>query len=497
MSVKHSLIASTAFLAFSLPANAEITPAEVWTNMQTYYANAGLTVTAQSETDGDDIILSDVLVTSPRDTGDITFNIPKISLERDGDGVEVTMSETMTVNIPTTSIDGTSAETLVTLTQKGLISNISGNVDDMNIDFETSEAVIETSGSKVAGEAVPMVLRVALEGLKGNEVLKSGDMTKVTSDFTVDLITYTMTGATPPVSGEEGAAPSTFNTSGAFEKAVVNFEMTSPAGVQSTPISEALESGFSTKGTFKFGKSTGKSEVDTPNGPMLTESATESSNLVFALDKTGAQYSATGLGAVLDMTFPGFPMPVHAELASMGAGLKVPMVANGESAPVGMDLRMENLTVNEELWGLFDPSKKLPRTPATVILALEGMAKLTADITDPASIAPGTVPFELENLSLTELKIALLGADLTGTGAMTMDNTQPVPVPSGAVDLRLEGGNGLIDKLVETGLVPAEQLMGIRMMLGLFAVPAGDDVMTSKIEMRDDGGVYANGQRLR
>jgi hypothetical protein len=39
--------------------------------------------------------------------------------------------------------------------------------------------------------------------------------------------------------------------------------------------------------------------------------------------------------------------------------------------------------------------------------------------------------------------------------------------------------------------------MGARMMMGLFAVPAGDDVLTSVIEVNEQGHVLANGQRLK
>jgi hypothetical protein len=497
MSVKQSLIASTALVVFAVPASAAITPAEAWTSMQTYYANAGFTVTAQREDDGDDLILRDMVITSARETGDVTFNIPELSLERDGDGVDLTMSDTMTVNIPTIAPDGSSAETLVTLTQKGLAADITGEADDMNIDFKSSEIVVETSGSRTADDPIPMVLRMAFDGLKGTETVKTGDMTEVTADFTVDSISYTMTGATPPASDDIGAAPTTFNSNGSLENAVVNFELVTPADLESATMTEAVQNGLRTKGALKFGKSSGGSEVETANGMMKTQTTSEGSNLNFSLDASGGQYSANSLHAVLDLTLPDFPLPVHAEMASAGAAMKFPTMPGNEASPVGIDLRLENLTVNEELWGLFDPSKKLPRSPATVIVALDGMARLTGDFTDSASDMTQKPPFELESMSLTELKIALMGADLTGTGTMTMDNTQPMPVPAGAVDLRLEGGNALIDNLVETGLVPSEQLMGIRMMLGLFAVPAGDDVMTSKIEMREDGGVYANGQRLR
>ncbi|MEO1365292.1 MAG: DUF2125 domain-containing protein, partial [Pseudomonadota bacterium] len=96
-----------------------------------------------------------------------------------------------------------------------------------------------------------------------------------------------------------------------------------------------------------------------------------------------------------------------------------------------------------------------------------------------------------------------LGAKLTGAGDFTFDNSDLVtfdglPRPKGAVDLSLVGGNGLLDKLVAMGLVPEDQAMGARMMMGLFAVPGeAEDTLTSKIEVNDEGHVLANGQRLR
>ena len=73
-----------------------------------------------------------------------------------------------------------------------------------------------------------------------------------------------------------------------------------------------------------------------------------------------------------------------------------------------------------------------------------------------------------------------------------------MPRPKGGVDLTLVGGNGLLDKLVGMGLLPEEQAMGARMMMGLFAVPGeGEDTLNSRIEVNDEGHVLANGQRIR
>ena len=78
---------------------------------------------------------------------------------------------------------------------------------------------------------------------------------------------------------------------------------------------------------------------------------------------------------------------------------------------------------------------------------------------------------------------------------MTFDG---MPAPTGAIDLQLVGGNGLLDKLIQMGLVPEDQAMGVRMMMGLFAVPGDQpDSLKSKVEFTQDGQVLANGQRLK
>jgi hypothetical protein len=51
--------------------------------------------------------------------------------------------------------------------------------------------------------------------------------------------------------------------------------------------------------------------------------------------------------------------------------------------------------------------------------------------------------------------------------------------------------------LIQMGLIPEDQAMMPRMMLGMFATPVGDDMLTSTIEVNAEGHVLANGQRLR
>ena len=106
-------------------------------------------------------------------------------------------------------------------------------------------------------------------------------------------------------------------------------------------------------------------------------------------------------------------------------------------------------------------------------------------------------------MDLTELKATIAGAELTGTGSFTFYNTDietfgGMPAPSGKLDMKLVGGNGLLDKLVEMGLLTSDDAMGARMMVAMFtnAGAEGADELTSTIEVKDQV-LYANGQRMQ
>ncbi|MEJ6477729.1 MAG: DUF2125 domain-containing protein, partial [Octadecabacter sp.] len=152
-----------------------------------------------------------------------------------------------------------------------------------------------------------------------------------------------------------------------------------------------------------------------------------------------------------------------------------------------------------------DPGEILPRDPATVSIELSGTATPFFDLLDPEQAEAAAMserPGELNTLSLDGLKLAVAGALVTGNGRFVFDNDDlqtfdGFPRPKGAVTLNINGVNSLIDKLIQMGLLPAEEAMGGRMMLGMFATPVGDDMLTSTIEVNDEGHVLANGQRLR
>ncbi len=156
---------------------------------------------------------------------------------------------------------------------------------------------------------------------------------------------------------------------------------------------------------------------------------------------------------------------------------------------------------------MFDPTAQLPRDPARLSLDLTASVESFIDLLDVEALmaleTSEEAPAMVHGLTLKDLALEMVGASLKGQGAFTFDNTDydtfdGIPAPDGAIDLELSGANGLLDTLVAMGLLPEEQAMGARMMMGLFAVPGvGDDVLTSKIEVKPDGQILANGQRLQ
>jgi hypothetical protein len=112
------------------------------------------------------------------------------------------------------------------------------------------------------------------------------------------------------------------------------------------------------------------------------------------------------------------------------------------------------------------------------------------------------VPGELISLSLENLTVAAAGALVKGAGAFTFDNDDletfdGIPRPTGEINVEITGANALIDSLVSMGLLPEDQAMMGRMMMGMFARTVGDDQLTSKLEINAEGHVLANGQRIQ
>jgi len=199
------------------------------------------------------------------------------------------------------------------------------------------------------------------------------------------------------------------------------------------------------------------------------------------------------------------PFPeLTAQIAQAGFGLAMPVAAADEESDMALNFALRGLEISDMIWGMVDPAGQLPRDPANIALDLTGSGRWFVDIFDPQVAENLTgLPGQVSAVQINDLEVSAAGAALTGEGAFTFDFTDFTtfpgsPRPAGSVNLELVGINGLMDTLVSMGLLPQEQVMGARMMMGIFATPGeGEDTLKSELTVTDDGQVLANGQRLR
>ena len=130
------------------------------------------------------------------------------------------------------------------------------------------------------------------------------------------------------------------------------------------------------------------------------------------------------------------------------------------------------------------------------------MSNLLDEAAVQALALAGAPPMLPQTINLNQLRLAVAGAVLEGTGAFAFTG-EPSPLsagfpsPVGSVDLDLKGANALLDSLISLGLMADQEAMGLRMMMGLLAESVGEDHLQSKIEMTSQGHIIANGQRIQ
>ncbi|MGB3314445.1 MAG: DUF2125 domain-containing protein [Albidovulum sp.] len=491
------LTGSSALIALLLSTTAvcaEVTAEEVWQGIAGYYTDLGQTVsTGSQEMQGDTFVITDAVFKNEVPEGGFQASVAEIRLKELGDGrVEMTMSEEVPVTVTTKPETGEAVDMAMNVTHSGFAMIVSGSADDTVYDYTAPEMGFSMDGVKVDDAEVPLKLNATLSGNSGSYRMTSADGRKVTSDLAAEKLDFAVTAKDPEGKG-------TFSASGSLTGLSGTSDVTIPAGVDMTNMHDALQAGVAMDGNFAYTGGGYVMDFADENDNMHAQSTGGGGTLHFAMSADGMSYGGTGKDAKIAVQVSSFPLPIDLSMAESAFNFAMPVAKSDEAQPFGLLVKFVGLEVSEGLWGMFDPAAQLPRDPATLIVDLSGAAKLLVNILDPkeADAMGAQPPGELNALDINELKLSAVGAELTGNGALTFDNTAGIPKPLGAVDLQLNGANALIDKLVAMGFVPEDQAMGARMMMGLFAVPTGEDALSSKIEFKEDGGVYANGQRVQ
>jgi Uncharacterized protein conserved in bacteria (DUF2125) len=500
---KHFFTASVVSLLLSGTAHAALTAEQVWAGWQTNAAFVGLNLVAENtKKEGSILTLSNITVRNMIGGDGSVGSIAQIAMTEKPDGT-VTIALSPAFSLPYAIGDDKGALTVshenFGLTAReaaggGTAYDYSGQSLTVTAAYDGMAETFDGSGPKPASLDATYAFANPRGTYSDTPGVNRTFRLKVLSDglvFNLDQI--------DPVLQQDTKQSGTAN---AFD---FDFEVSLPATRDLTAITSATDFGAAVADGLAF-KMTGTQGASDQTlavvSPFLSyEADVTSAPSTFALlmDRNGFDMNGTVAGFTADVTSPDMPFPaLNVKADDLSMAFQFPMVGN-RMQDFRYMIKLGNFTMSEDVWAMFDPTKTLPRDPATLAVDLTGKVALDIFAMIAAEEAGLTPPEpKIESLKIVDLNLSAAGASVSGTGAFTFDNTGPVPKPNGSSDVTVTGGNGLINSLIAMGVLTQEDATGARMAMAMFMEPGvGDDVLTSTIEARPDGSVYVNGQRMQ
>ncbi|QGX97625.1 DUF2125 domain-containing protein [Roseovarius faecimaris] len=498
--------ASSLALFAAAPTLADVTAEQVWTNMRAPILAMGGQMEASATRKDNRLEIGETVIrlALPMGAGDVSITTSGMSLAENGDGtVALLHPAQMYARFRVDGPQGLLAAAAMTMDGASYSATASGEAGDVTYAYSLGNGSFRLGEVNVP-EAPDMQIDMSgsMSGMQGTYRIQEGELLTVTGEggmgemsFDVEMVDdlgISSTGRQVLSGGQSG------------------FAMTIPAGkIDLMNLAQGLRDGLAVKVTTEGARldSTTTSTLDgellaVQNYGYLTDS------ISYVLDASGL--NATGRNSDIWMEFQvaeALPIPIKATAGAMEGALVMPLNATEGTGPFTLNTMIENLAIDEALWAMIDPGAQLPRDPASLTLNLSGQIELLMDLLDLnrwMQMGPDAQsPVLLHGLTLDALRLDLAGLAVDGEGSFTFDNSDydtfdGIPAPEGTLSLNASGVNGLIDNLIAMGLISAGEASGYRLMIGSVAVAGdGEDTLRSVIEVKPNGQISANGQRLR
>ncbi|WP_316299389.1 DUF2125 domain-containing protein [Aliisedimentitalea sp. MJ-SS2] len=481
---------------------ADVSAQEVWGDWKAYMSGFGYDVSASEAMSGNTLTVSDLTmnVAIPEEDVTVSINMGQLNFTDQGDGtvaVSLPASQPMVVTVDD--------EVKITMdyTNDNLSMVVSGAVNDMTYTYSANAVGLMLKEIVAEGEVIPIgSANLSINDISGSSSMKVSNLRNIAQKMSAASITYKMNFANPDNAAEK------LDLVGGLNQLMFDGTLSVPMGeFDVNNMANMLKAGFAVDGKYSY--TGGKMDFAfIERGETIKAStSSDSGSFDIGMSQDMIKYVINVAGQKVNMMGGDIPFPIEAALGELGFKLILPVSKSDDMKDFGVGLTLADFTTSDLIWSLVDPQGNLPRDPATVAVDLSGRGKLGFDLMDPEQLEAVErgelgIPGEVESLNLNMLQVSAAGASLVGKGGVVVDfmsalmsgGTQGM---DGAVDLRLSGANTLAGKLVEMGLVSEGDIGMMPMMLGMFAQQTGDDVYSTKIEVKKDGSILANGQRLQ
>ncbi len=493
----RSAVCLAALIAGSA-AQADVTAAQVWEDWKAQlalYGEDNLTIGAE-ETSSGVLTVRDLGLRASDDEVTAQVTIDAITFNEQSDGsVRVTMDESYPVVV--TGEDGVVITIMVS--QQNMEMIVSGDPDALDYDITADQ------------------YKIALQDVVDGDVTFTGDAEIAMND--VDLTYNTMVGDLRDISYSgtvasvdilvdfqiPGGNGEYVTGGGKLVGLTTQAEMSVPLDADFEDPDSLVNDGFAIAGGYTIDSADYVFDINAEGDQASGSISTGSATLTGEMNSSTVGYASNTNDIALSINTSEFPLPIEVSLAEYGVNFRMPTGVSEEPSDFAVGFDLIDLNISDAIWDLFDAGNVLPRDPATIQLAISGKAKALFDMFDPEqqdAMNSADMPYELESVTIDTLNIDAAGAMVTGDGAFTFDNSDmesfaPLPRPEGQASVQITGFNALLDNLVAMGLVPEQDVMGARMMVGMFARSTGEDQMETSVEILPNGQVNVNGNRVR
>ena len=405
----------------------------------------------------------------------------------------------------------------------------SGTADAMSHAITYPTLDLTLSMEMTDDQAFPLTVKAS--DLTGSYATEGADATRTSTDVAVGEIAIAA-----DMSALESSDGSDVET-GTFGMTLSDVTI---AGTSNVPEGEmdfgdnmnaALQSGGMIDGTISWGALTGNFDfaaTDPEGEATATKGSTsdEGGSATFSVSKDGIGYGAQAKNSSVSLEGSELPAPMTYSIAETSFDVMLPVSKSEEPSPFSLKLALDGFTLGDEVWALFDPESNLSRDPASLALDISGAATVVRDLFDPeftrrmteattvkegeteltdeqiatmADLQDEAMPFAPETVTVNTLSLKAAGASADVSGELTVPEGGNLQAPVGTLTGTFSGVNQLIDTLAAMGLVPQEQVAGTKMMMMAFAKPVEGqtDTLTTELEFREGGQVFANGQQIK
>lgn len=492
--IRFAAIPALVTLSLSaLPAEADVTPEQVWDHWQRAAAAYGGALTAGAVTrEGDTLVISDMRSANAA-AADAT-PLAWLRLRQLDDGtVRMTAVPEQEIAVTFQGPEGEKVETTYTLASEALEGIISGDPD--RLDHAISADLLRvTYPLPPDADFRDAEVEIALNGAAFTYVSDLGGP------------------AAASLSGEGGARSASFALSGVDDEgtALVISGAQSPlrASYAATlPEGADMASAFAADTSLTVTTERGTLDMtatDTDDAALALQGGTGPARLSAVTADGQLEYSWSVADLSSEINVSGLAEPFTLRMAEYSSSFVMPIATSDTPGPFRFALSLESLEMSDSIWDRIDPVGAFARGPMTLAIDLGGTMRWTVDVFSNPQVAQTLdgAPFEVDALRLDRLDVAGVGLAVSGTGDFAIDadalaaGSAGTGLPlNGTLKLTARGIDQFFQALIKAGVAPAQQLTGLRGMIGMFTVPVeGEaDTVRSEIEITPQGKILANG----